>query len=244
MGKFRPFAAIRNVEPDFPPVTAIVVAAGKSERMGLDKQMMPLGDVPVLARTLSIFERSRTVKTVIVVTRPLGVPAVASMIREFGFTKSGQIVAGGATRQRSVAIGLGLASDAAYVAIHDGARPLATPECVDRVAQAAFRTGAAAAAVRIRDTVKRTDDEGRVEATPDRRNLWLVQTPQIFEMALYRRALAQAEVAGADYTDDCQLVEAIGGRVHLVQGENFNIKLTTKEDIPLAEAILRMRGEL
>lgn len=112
------------------------------------------------------------------------------------------------------------------------------------MAQAAFRTKAAAAAVPILDTVKRTDDDGRVEATPDRRNLWLVQTPQIFEMELYRRALAQAETTGADYTDDCQLVEAIGGRVQLVEGEYSNIKLTTKADMPLAEAILRVRGEL
>lgn len=241
---FRALGVPTAADSATPPVTAIVVAAGRSERMGFDKQMARLGDVPVLARTLSVFERSRTVSHVIVVTRPRGIPAVASMIREFGFTKAEHIVAGGATRQRSVSLGVELAPDAAYIAIHDGARPLVTPECVDRVAQVAFRSQAAAAAVPVRDTVKRADDTGLVTATPDRRNLWLVQTPQVFEAGLYRRALAHAQQEQADYTDDCQLVEAIGGQVQLVQGEYFNVKLTTQSDIPLAETILRMRGEL
>ena len=244
MGIFRSFGVPKPDGAACPAVTAIVVAAGRSERMGFDKQMLRLGDVPVLARTLSVFEQSRTVSRVIVVTRTTGIPAVASMIREFGFTKAGHIVGGGATRQRSVSIGLKLAADADYIAIHDGARPLVTPECVDRVARTAFRVGAAAAAVPVRDTVKRTEDDGRVVSTPTRRNLWLVQTPQIFEAGLYRRAIARAEEDGADYTDDCQLVESIGGQVQLVEGEYFNLKLTTQSDVSLAEAILRMRGQL
>lgn len=229
-----------------PRVTAIIVAAGRSERMGpgVNKQLAPIGGVPVLARTLAVFEQCRRITQVVVVTRAADMVAVAGMVEEFGFSKTGHIVAGGATRQKSVAAGLAAAGDADYIAVHDGARPLVTHACVDRVVEAARKTRAAAAAVHLKETVKVAGDDGVVISTPDRHNLWVVQTPQAFEAALYREAIRKAEESGADYTDDCQLIEGIGGRVQLVEGEYANLKITTREDFAFAETILRARGEV
>lgn len=228
-----------------PKVTAIVVAAGRGERMGTEikKQFLPLCGVSVLTRTLSAFEASRLVGHVIVVTSAEDMVEIINMVRDFGLDKVIKIVKGGDTRQKSAAAGLGAAQGAEYIAIHDGVRPLITPQCIDRVIEAAFERKAVTAAVKLKDTVKQSDESGNVLSTPDRSCLWAVQTPQVFETALYRSALDKAIQAGEDYTDDCQLIEAIGGTVRLIDGEYTNIKITTKEDILFAEAILRSRGE-
>jgi 2-C-methyl-D-erythritol 4-phosphate cytidylyltransferase len=228
-----------------PNVTAIIVAAGKGERLGsgLNKQFIPLCDIPVLARTLSAFESSSGITRVIVVVRGEDIVAVADIVREFGFDKVVRIVRGGETRQQSAAAGLEAAGVTDYIAVHDGARPLVTSACIDRVVEAALEFKAAATAVRLKDTVKQTDENGIVLGTPDRSFLWAVQTPQVFETELYKKALKAAQDSGAEYTDDCQLVEIAGGRVRLVEGEYSNIKITTKDDVNIAEAILRARGE-
>jgi 2-C-methyl-D-erythritol 4-phosphate cytidylyltransferase len=229
-----------------PFVSAVIVAAGKSERMGKckSKQFVPLCGIAAIARTLSAFEESQHVREVILVTKKFDIGIVGSIVREFGFSKVSRIVVGGETRQQSAAIGMNAVSKAAqFIAVHDGARPLVTADCIDRVIGIAFKCGAASAAVRVKDTLKVADENGVVVSTPDRQRLWAVQTPQVFDMRLYREALEAAVQSGADYTDDCQLIEAAGGHVQLVEGEYTNIKITTVEDIPQAEAIIRARGD-
>lgn len=230
----------------FPLVTAVVVSAGRSERMGaqVSKQFLPLCDVPVIARTLSAFEACVMVSEVVVVARLDDLVEVAQLVKEYGFGKVVRIVPGGLTRQQSAMAGVrAMNGETAFVAVHDGARPLVTPACIDRVVRAAFEKKAVTAAVRCKDTVKVADESGAVLSTPDRGRLWNIQTPQVFEKALYRRALEKALGENADYTDDCQLVEHDGGRVFLVEGEYTNLKITTPEDIAVAEALLRHRGD-
>jgi 2-C-methyl-D-erythritol 4-phosphate cytidylyltransferase len=229
-----------------PKVTAIIVAAGRGERMGIEgsKQFLPICDIPMIALTLSAFESSRLVSKVVVVTRSEYIIAVADIVREYGFSKVLRIVKGGETRQQSAASGLKVVDwPVDYLAVHDGARPLITPECIDKVIEAAFENKVTAAAVKLKDTVKIVDDDGFVLSTPDRRNLWAVQTPQVIEAQLYRAALEKAEKEGADYTDDCQLCESMNERVKLVESEYTNIKVTTSDDISVAEAIFRLRGD-
>ena len=230
--------------PQRPRVAAIVVAAGRAERMGGGKQLLPICDIPVIARTLSAFEECGWVDEVVVVCRVEELLTIADIVKEFGFDKVVRIVRGGTTRQHSAQAGLNAVGEAVeYIAVHDGARPLVTPSCIGRVIESAFVAKACAAAVKVKDTIKFADENGLVAQTPDRSRMWAMQTPQVFERGLYIQALQQAMESGADYTDDCQLIENAGGRVQLVEGEYTNIKITTKEDIIIAEAILRSRGE-
>lgn len=229
-----------------PMVSAIIVAAGRSRRMGTgkSKQFIQLGGVAAIARTLSAFEESTFINEVIIVTNKFDIIMMNDIVKEFGFDKVKHIVLGGETRQQSVAAGFAAVNEnTAYVAIHDGARPLITPACIDRVVQKTFETGAVSAAVKVKDTVKVADENGIILSTPDRQMLWAVQTPQVFSVQIYRNALQKAQKLGADYTDDCQLIEAIGGRVQLVEGEYNNIKITTVEDIALAETVIKARGD-
>ncbi|MFT8888194.1 MAG: 2-C-methyl-D-erythritol 4-phosphate cytidylyltransferase [Ethanoligenens sp.] len=220
-------------------VTAIIVAAGNGRRMGgIAKPFLPLCGRPVLMYALEAFTQCPLITEIVLVTRPNEM-AEAERIAE-GCEKMVGTVAGGSTRQLSVRAGMALASGA-YLAIHDGARPLVTPACIERAVRAAFDCGASAAAVKVKDTVKVTDDWGYVMQTPERARLWAVQTPQVFRTSLLARAFDAAETAGADYTDDCQLVEAIGGKVRLVEGDYANLKITTPEDMDAATALLRKR---
>ena len=225
---------------------AVVVAAGRSTRMGagISKQFLPLLGIPAVARALLAFERAETVRGTVVVCRPEDRKKLEACVGRYGIRKVISVVPGGETRQRSVAAGVGaLPPDTEFLAVHDGARPLVLPEEIDACVLDAFRTGASALGTPLRDTVKRVDAAGCVVSTPARDGLWSVQTPQVFERGLYLRALRRAGEDGADYTDDCQLVERIGARVHLYVGSYENIKLTTAADVPIAEAILRRREE-
>lgn len=225
---------------------AVIAAAGRSTRMGegASKQLLPLLGIPAVARTLLAFERAETVKGMVVVCRAEDREELERCIARYGIRKVTALLAGGKTRQASVAAGVAaLPPDAGYVAVHDGARPLVTPEEIDACVRDAFETGASALGTPLKDTVKRIDASFCVVSTPERDGLWAVQTPQVFELGLYRRALKQAREDGADLTDDCQLVERLGVSVHLCRGDYGNIKLTTPEDIPVAEAILKSRGK-
>ncbi|HBC27686.1 MAG TPA: 2-C-methyl-D-erythritol 4-phosphate cytidylyltransferase [Ruminococcaceae bacterium] len=222
---------------------AIVVAAGNSTRMEarIPKIWIPLGGVPVIARTLLAFQRAQRVEEIVVVCRRDDLGPVARLAREHSLTKVAKIVRGGETRQQSVARGIAAASPwASYFAVHDGARPLVRPQQIDEVIRDAYQYGASALAAPVKDTVKRADRRGMVLETPPRRELWAVQTPQVFERFLYLHAM---ELAQGDYTDDCQLIENTGGTVHLCAGDSENLKLTTKEDILFAEAVLKKRRE-
>ena len=156
-----------------------------------------------------------------------------------------RLTAGGDTRQQSVLNGVGcLSGQVEYVVIHDGARPFADRQLIDRCLQSAVEHQVATAAVPVKDTIKQAADDGSIAATPDRSRLYLTQTPQIFNAQLYRRAAEQAQAEGLDFTDDCQLMEHLGHRVWLAQGDYRNIKITTPEDIVIAQAIAEsMEGE-
>ncbi len=221
-------------------VSAVIVAAGSSTRMGMPKMLLPLNGKPVIAHTLSAFQNSPVIDEIVLVTRAEDVDALQALAADHGITKLTAVVAGGDSRQQSVANGVrACCSDVALFAIHDGARPLISLECIAAVVEAARRDGAAAAAVRVKDTIKIVDADGFVRLTPDRATLWSVQTPQVFERTLYLRAVEYMEQSGLQVTDDCQLVEAIGHPVRLVEGEYTNLKITTPEDIRTAEGWLR-----
>lgn len=221
-------------------VTAVIVAAGNSTRMGQPKLMIPLCGEPVLAHTLKAFDRS-SVKAIVVVTRERDIAVFAPLGN--GLSKPCVFVTGGDTRQRSVANGIAaVPPETTMVAIADGARPLITPEEIDRVIAVAQETDAASAAVRAKDTVKQADANGIITATPDRATLWQVQTPQVFSLPLYKQAMEAVANAGLDLTDDCQLVEHIGAKVMLCETSYENIKITTPEDIAVATAFLKKRG--
>ncbi|MVB12378.1 2-C-methyl-D-erythritol 4-phosphate cytidylyltransferase [Caprobacter fermentans] len=223
---------------------AIIAAAGRSTRMGGDssKQFLPLLGVPAIVRTLWAFDRASEVGRVIVVCRGEDLEQMKGCIERYRVQKVTAVLRGGGTRQESVSIGVrAVPAAVGCVAVHDGARPLITPDEINACVGDAFRCGASALGTPLKDTVKKIDLSQCVLSTPARECLWAVQTPQVFHLDLYRQALAKAQADGKDYTDDCQLVEQIGIRVHLCRGSYENIKLTTEEDLAVAEAILKKR---
>ncbi|MDU7339272.1 MAG: 2-C-methyl-D-erythritol 4-phosphate cytidylyltransferase [Clostridium sp.] len=220
---------------------AIVVAAGSSSRMKCtdSKIWLPLSGIPAIVRTLMAMEQAETIDEVVVVCRECDIEEMNQMIVQYLFRKHYNIVPGANSRQGSVACGVAaVPPDCSYIAIHDGARPLVRPELIDRVVLDAHSYGASALAILARDTIKKVDEQGFVVDTPPRSQLWNVQTPQVFRRELYESAM---KAVSGDYTDDCQLIEQSGGRVHLCEGSPDNIKLTTPEDILFAQAVLISR---
>ena len=227
-----------------PFCSAVVAAAGGSSRMGgVNKLLLPLEGIPVLARTLRALDEARLVDEIVVAAREEGLLTIGDLCRTYGVTKPVKIVRGGETRAASVlAAAMECREDGAFIAVHDGARPLAEPALIDSVIQLAFRTNAAAAAVPVKDTIKVTA-EGKIVSTPDRETLRAVQTPQVFDGALLRAALQAAVEGGIPVTDDCSAVERMGKEIYLTEGSYENIKITTQEDLALAAAILQRREE-
>jgi 2-C-methyl-D-erythritol 4-phosphate cytidylyltransferase len=219
---------------------AVIVAAGRSARMdGVDKLFTTLAGRPLLAWTVGAFQRSRSVDAIVVVTAEDRVERVTSLVSEWRFTKVRDVVVGGAERQHSVRAGVEAVAGADVVAIHDGARPLVTPDLIERGVTLARETGAAICAVPSSDSVKEVDGE-IVRAAHDRSRIWLAQTPQVFERELLLEAHARAEGVA---TDDAALVEALGREVRVYEGDAANIKVTTHEDLLIAETLLRARLE-
>ena len=219
-------------------VGAVIAAAGSSSRMGgRDKLAEPLDGIPVILRTLAAVEAVPEIREIVVVTREDRVEEYRRLLGQCSRLRA--VVSGGSTRQESVRNGVrALSPDCTLAAIHDGARPLVTPEVFARCIEAARSCGAATAAVPVKDTIKLADEAGRVLDTPDRSRLWAVQTPQIFDRERYLRAAEEAERRGLSCTDDCQLFEAMGWEVQLVMGDYRNLKLTTPEDFLAAGAYL------
>lgn len=219
-------------------VGAVIAAAGSSSRMGgRDKLAEPLDGIPVILRTLAAVEAVPEIREIVVVTREDRVEEYRRLLGQCSRLRA--VVPGGSTRQESVRNGVrALSPDCTLAAIHDGARPLVTPEVFARCIEAAQSCGAATAAVPVKDTIKLADEAGRVLDTPDRSRLWAVQTPQIFDRERYLRAAEEAERRGLSCTDDCQLFEAMGWEVQLVMGDYRNLKLTTPEDFLAAGAYL------
>lgn len=227
-----------------PVCSAVVVAAGSSVRMGMDKLMLPLGDIPVIVRAARAFQEAPSVGEIVVVTREDLVIPIGQLCQEFGLSKVVKVVRGGETRTHSVRLGtLEVSRGAELIAIHDGARPLVSVDVIERAIEQAGNTGAAAPAVPVKDTVKVVSGN-LVESTPDRSTLRAVQTPQVFEASLIRAALQKALDDGAELTDDCAAVERLGMKVVLTEGDERNIKLTTPTDLLLAESILEGSGVL
>jgi 2-C-methyl-D-erythritol 4-phosphate cytidylyltransferase len=223
------------------PACAIVVAAGRSERMGgIDKMFATLAGRPLLAWTLRAMKNCDALdRGCVLVVAPENIGRAAALVREWRFDNVREIVAGGAERQASVRAGLDATHESAVVAVHDGARALVTPELIAQGVALARERGAAVCAVRARDTVKQADgDPPVVRATVDRAGAWLAQTPQVFARSLLLRA---HEAATTSATDDAALVEALGHEVTLYEGSYANIKVTSPEDLVVAEALLRER---
>lgn len=225
-------------------VSAIIVAAGGSVRMGIadSKQFIPLLGHPAIEYTLRAFEKCHFIKEIVVVCREQDKERIRLIADENGFSKVSSFVEGGASRAESVRNGIKAAnSKAKYFAIHDGARPLITVEEIERVIEAAFETGAATLGVPVKDTIKIVDGYNKIESTPLRSQLRAVHTPQVFERELYQFALENAGDNMINFTDDCSLIEHMGGEVEVVKGSEENIKLTTPIDVVIAESILSKR---
>jgi 2-C-methyl-D-erythritol 4-phosphate cytidylyltransferase len=221
-------------------LSAVVVAAGRSQRMGFDKLLTPLGGRPLLLHTLERLLLTKAPEEIILVIRPgseAEMDAVISPLREQGNIR---LVAGGAQRQDSVRAGLNAVSDSSeYVMVHDAARPFVTRELVDIVLAAAKLTGAAVCGAPCSDSLKDGAENGLVVRTVDRAHLWAVQTPQIFRTDLLRDAYRAAARTELVFTDDTAVVEQMGHAVRIVLYNGINFKVTTPADWSLAEAFLR-----
>lgn len=225
-----------------PECAAVVAAAGGSTRMeGKNKLFLEIGGMPVLARTLTALEKCARVREIVVVTREEDLTAVTELAIQYQISKAAKVVLGGATRTESVNIGLmHVSPDIPYIAVHDGARPFVTERILNEALDAAAAHKAAAPAIPVTSTVKQAKN-GFVVKTVDRRDLFEIQTPQVFASDLIKAALQNAVDKQLYITDDCMAVEALGGAVRLTAGSRENIKLTTVSDMAVAEAILKTR---
>lgn len=223
-----------------PYCAAVIVAAGNASRMGgIDKIMAPLDGEAVICHSIRAFEEAKMINEIIVVTSRDRLEQVSRLCLPFSKVK--QVQVGGQTRVLSVFAGVNAVSEnTELVAVHDGARPLVTPELIDESVRCAVTYSAAAPAVPVKDTVKLASG-GKVLDTPDRRKLFAVQTPQVFDYDLLQGALTDAIKNKRVITDDCSAVEAIGMVVHLTKGNEENIKITTPLDLELAKLILKRR---
>ncbi len=221
-------------------VGALIVAAGSSRRMGgADKVLALLGGKPILARVVDAFQRCSLIDQIVVVLSEQNLERGKQLVAEQGWSKVTGVCAGGRRRQDSVAAGLRRLSNCNWVVIHDGARPLVTVDLINRGLEAARETGAAVAAVPVTDTIKLVGDDRIVHQTPPRQNLWAVQTPQVFRFDIITEAYRKAR---GDVTDDASLAEQLGYRVKIYMGSYDNIKITTPDDLALAEVLWRKHG--
>lgn len=231
--------------------SAIIAAAGLSERFGGEttKQMTQLCGDPVLVHTVRSYQMTECIHEIIIVARRHEILTWERLCREYNFDKVTKIIQGGETRQMSVMKGLDAVHEKSkYVAIADGARCLTTPDQIEVVCRTAYKYKAATAAHRATDTVKIADSKGFIDTTADRNTVWLAQTPQVFKTKLYRAAAYTAFKKGLEATDDNSLVEFVKHPIRLVECGAQNIKITTRDELCIAEAILadrkRMEEEL
>lgn len=224
--------------------TAIVLAAGQGKRMHskVQKQFLEIGQKPIVYYSLHCFQESPRIQEIILVTSKEMIPyCEKEIVEKYGFGKVTRIVEGGKERYNSVYAGLKACKDTDFVFIHDGARPFITVEMVERGYQAVVKTGACVLGMPSKDTVKLADEEGYIKETPDRKIVWNVQTPQIFSYKLICTAYESIQQKDmSNVTDDAMVVEQeTGTRILLVEGSYQNIKITTPEDLAVAEAFLQ-----
>lgn len=221
-------------------VTAIIVAAGKSERMGVagtDKAFLSLVNKPVVAWSLLAFERCAEIDRIVLVVRKDQVLAGQAVGKMFGISKLIKVVPGGNRRQDSVQAGLKVCDiDTRFVVIHDGARPCVRSEVIAETVKLAKRFPAVTVGHRVTDTIKTVSKGAVVGETLERDKLWAVQTPQAFQIRVLRDAYAQ--LGGKEITDDCQAVEQAGGQVKIYETLEPNLKVTTPQDLALVSAIV------
>jgi 2-C-methyl-D-erythritol 4-phosphate cytidylyltransferase len=215
-------------------VGAIIVAAGKSQRMGKDKIFLPLAGKPLIAWPLDICHHFNAVKQIVLVLSEHNIVPGKKLVAENKWTRITDVCTGGQRRQDSVKAGLDRLQSCDWVIIHDGARPFLTTDLLNDGLKSAQKTGAAIAAVPVKDTIKIADRNGLVKKTLERRNLFTIQTPQVFRFDIISRAYIDI---GDDVTDDATLVEKAGCKIRLYTGSYSNIKVTTPEDMALAEII-------
>jgi 2-C-methyl-D-erythritol 4-phosphate cytidylyltransferase len=224
-------------------LSAIIVAAGSSERMGFDKVFAPIAGKPMIAYTIDAFERTPCVDEIILVGRTDSLPEFQKLLP--AKTKVSSIVSGGAERHDSVRAGLEKVNRSSeFVAVHDAARPMITPEKIERVFEASCKHGAATLAEPITDTLKRADADLNVTGSVDRRALYAVQTPQIFKRNLLESAYRKAAEKKIALTDEASAVELVGHKIILVPNQDFNFKITYPRDFLLAEFVLKQRGSM
>lgn len=222
----------------------VVVAAGKGTRMGTaeSKQYLMLGDKPVLAHTLEVFERCEEIAEIVVVVGREDVERVGELVSRYGIGKCSAVISGGSERQSSVLAGLrALGSEVDWVMVHDGVRPFITFAQITKLWAVVQERDAAVLAVPVKDTIKLVHPEGYIESTPDRSRLWAIQTPQAFRLAALLAAHEAAEQEGFLGTDDAMLMERSGHRVHIVEGDYTNIKITTPDDLQWGLHLLKER---
>lgn len=213
-------------------VAAIVVGAGSGERMGADKIFAGLAGKPVIAWSLDVLQGCEAINEIILVLHKDKIEAGKKLVAQRRLTRVSAVCEGGRLRQDSVMKGLEQVRGCQWVLVHDGARPFLTGKLIEDGIQAAKQTGAAVAAVPLKDTVKEVDGDGVVTRTPERNLLWAVQTPQVFRAGILKEAY---RALNGEFTDDASVVERAGYKVKLYPGDEHNIKITTPQDRLLAE---------
>jgi 2-C-methyl-D-erythritol 4-phosphate cytidylyltransferase len=226
-------------------VTAIIVAAGSSRRMGFDKLFAPLAGKPVLWYSLRAFSDCKAVDEIIIVTRAEMMDQVEKLVGAEKFKKVRKVVSGGDERHISVWNGLQAvrAEGAEYILIHDGARPLTTPKLIKSCLELAHSHGAACCASQIPDTVKRASIEQMVTESVERTGLWAMQTPQAFSAAVILQAYASLMAKHEMVTDEVSAVQKMGKKIALLKNDDWNFKITFPHDIELAEHVLELRAK-
>lgn len=217
-----------------PKTGVVIVGAGSSQRMGTDKVFMSLAGRPLLAWSVDVCQRCELVDQIVIVLNKNKLNLGRRLVAEMGWSKVVEVCLGGDRRQDSVRQGLGKLRGCDWVLIHDGARPFLTLDLIDDGLKTAQATGSAVAAVPVKDTVKLGGSDLIVGGTLNRQELWAVQTPQVFRFDIITEAHEQV---GSDVTDDASMVEQLGYKVKLYMGSYDNIKITTPEDLALAELI-------
>jgi len=220
---------------------AIIVAAGASQRMGeTNKMFAPLGDRIILAHVIDTFQACERIDQIIIVMSEKNVDWCRQLAVDEGWSKVTEVCAGGRRRQDSVAAGISHLINCHWVVIHDGSRPLVTADLIEQGLEAARETGAAVPAVQVSDTIKVAGNSRIVYETLSRHYLWAAQTPQVFGFDIITEAYRKAK---GEVTDDATLVEQLGKKVKLFPGSYTNIKITTPDDLILAQALWANRGE-
>ena len=225
-------------------VAAIVPAARRGRRLGgkIAKPFVRVNGHPLIAHTLQALQASPAIRWIVLVVHPRELPQARRLLRRHRITKALEPCAGGATRAESVARGFThVPTEARWVLIHDGARPCVRPALIQRAVPAAKRYGAVACGLPASLTVKAVDANHDVRLTLDRDSLWFVQTPQVFRRDWFAQALERAQTGRAEFPDDAAVVEAGGFTVRMVPGDPLNLKVTSREDLELAKAILTTR---